>query len=345
MSNVKIPTELAEIAERVVASNTPQEVSIRTLLGWFGHSRRFPQVVSEIREALAAVALNTEPDFEYSYLEADVALVRSETAVPSPLATLATQSYVDPTFRVGRLPSANQALTFVRNEATLLEATTLMMSMDFSQIPIMQSERDVKGILTWQSIGWRMALGIQDDLVSCYKEADVQILTQDASLFEALEIIQRHGYVLVRDATRKITGIVTSSDINEQFKLLSEPFMLIGEIENYVRTLLSGKFSVAELRKAADKERSDTIERISDLTFGEYIQLLGMPDNWARVGIRMDRVSVIKALDEVRRIRNDVMHFDPDGLAGEDMVRLRATAKMFRSLWNVGVLKPASDAS
>ena len=33
--------------------------------------------------------------------------------------------------------------------------------------------------------------------------------------------------------------------------------------------------------------------------------------------------ALTKRLDEVRRIRNDVMHFDPDGIAEKDLDTLR----------------------
>jgi len=56
---------------------------------------------------------------------------------------------------------------------------------------------------------------------------------------------------------------------------------------------------------------------VFDLTFGEYIRLLERNDSWSKLGLRIDRKLFIGNLDKVRQIRNDVMHFDPDGIEEE----------------------------
>ena len=43
------------------------------------------------------------------------------------------------------------------------------------------------------------------------------IITYDTSLFEAITEIVKHEYVLVRDGTNKISGIVTTSDLSGEF--------------------------------------------------------------------------------------------------------------------------------
>lgn len=44
----------------------------------------------------------------------------------------------------------------------------------------------------------------------------------------------------------------------------------------------------------------------------------------------MDRATFVRELDEVRKLRNDVMHFDPDGLEPEDLRRLREFGEFMR---------------
>jgi len=72
------------------------------------------------------------------------------------------------------------------------------------------------------------------------------IIDDDESLFKSIEEISFYDYVLVR--TRKdfsIKGIVTSSDLSQQFKNLSEPFLLIGRCKNLVAVpSSSGKASM-----------------------------------------------------------------------------------------------------
>jgi hypothetical protein len=59
----------------------------------------------------------------------------------------------------------------------------------------------------------------------------------------------------------------------------------------------------------------------SDLLFFRkpYVRLVQNEENWSKLGLAIDRVEFARVLDRVREIRNDVMHFDPDGL--DDTVR------------------------
>jgi len=126
--------------------------------------------------------------------------------------------------------------------------------------------------------------------------------------------------------------------LNEQFRLLAEPFLLIGEIENGVRRLLHGKFTQAELASAkAPGDDGRQIETPADLTFGEYIRLVEQEQSWRKLKIEIDRATFVAQLNRVRDIRNDVMHFDPDGLGDEDLTFLREFAQFLKRLREIGV--------
>jgi hypothetical protein len=64
-----------------------------------------------------------------------------------------------------------------------------------------------------------------------------------------------------------------------------------------------------------DAERKERIQHVSDLTFGEYIRLLEVPENWCRLGLNLDRPLIVERLSKIREIRNEVMHFHPDGIS------------------------------
>jgi hypothetical protein len=166
-----------------------------------------------------------------------------------------------------------------------------------------------------------------------------QIISIDSSLFSAVEIIARHQYVLVRDNDDTIRGIVTATDLSQQFRQLAEPFLLIGEIENHIRLLLHGKFTVEELRDATnDGDEDRKVDGISDLTLGEYARLLENKGRWNKLDLAIDRSAFVKSLHEVREIRNDVMHFDPDGLSDNELKTLRDFAGFLQGLRRRGVV-------
>lgn len=195
--------------------------------------------------------------------------------------------------------------------------------------------RDVKGILTWKSIGARLGLGKTVSFARNAMDPHHEIRS-DFSIFDAIPLIVANGYVLVRGGEGQISGIITASDLSLQFRILAEPFLLIGEIENLVRNMIGDKSDPSELVAARDPESSPRkIGSVSDMTFGEYIGLLENPDRWARLEIAIDRVIFCKNLDRVREIRNDVTHFDPDGITDDDLRQLREFTNFLKQLENV----------
>ena len=142
----------------------------------------------------------------------------------------------------------------------------------------------------------------------------------NAPLFNAIKDIWEHGYVLVRDVDQTISGIVTASDFARQFAQLAQPFLIIGEIELHLRNLVS-KFTLEEMAEASG-DPSTSIEGSWDLNFGTYCRLLENPDRWDRLGLRVDRATFMHNLGQVREMRNEVMHFAPDGLDPNEVEKL-----------------------
>ena len=138
---------------------------------------------------------------------------------------------------------------------------------------------------------------------------------------------------------RKIVGIITTSDLSLQFQQLSEPFLLLGEIENHIRRLISERFSPEQLASAKDpQDVARSVDSASDLTFGEYKRLLEDPSKWKMLNLELDRSVFIGLLDKLRETRNDVMHFDPDGIEDEALIVLRDFVKFLRNLQTIGAI-------
>lgn len=344
---------LFDVSERVKNGELSITATVRELLSWFGASRRGYWIVERIREDLQKVGLVTDPDFESAYLDSKITFMPINTVSTLPssvlvgnleatvsgtsimtgvLSTIPSSAFADPTYRLSKLAAANFQPISVKPDATLQEAVTLMLNHDFSQLPVMTSERQVKGVISWMSIGSRFALGKTSNVVRDLMDQHQEIRS-DSSLFEAIGIIVQNQYVLVRGSDNRISGIVTSSDLSLQFQQLAEPFLLLGEIENHIRKIIGSRFPVELIRQASDPSDSERqINGVADLTFGEYIRLLENPDNWSRLQIEVDRKTFVDLLDKVRKIRNDVMHFDPDGIPPEDLRALRDFAAFLQRL-------------
>ena len=346
-------TRLTDIARSVKAGEPVPPVTVRTFLSWFwGTQRRGRWIVSYIRGRLNDAGLRTVPDFESTYLDAEIAFelateAKGSATAPAELddgiartdhteVRTSTPEFTDPTYRISKLAAANRRPVSVTPDSSLTEAITLMMANDFSQLPVMVSERDVKGIVSWKSIGSRLALRQSPYRVREAMDPHAEV-TSDASLFTAIPVIVENEYALVRGPDKRIVGVITTSDLSLQFQQLSEPFLLLGEIENHIRRIIGARFTPAQL--AAVKDPADvarSVESASDLTFGEYRRLLEDPTGWGILGLELDRAVFTKLLDKVRETRNDVMHFDPDGIEDQALGVLRDFAKFLRTLQTLG---------
>ena len=321
--------KLKKIADRMKSERdggampVAELTTVRELLGWFNYSRRSDRLIRRIRTKFAELDLRTVPDFEREHIDGDISIELDMKA------TGVQKEPVDPTVRIRVLPTAHCILTSVRPNNPLAKATTLMLIKDFSQLPVMANEREVKGVVSWRSIGTAFTLGRQSDEVRHWMEPHREIGI-NAPLFDAIKDIWEHGYVLVRDVDRTISGIVTASDFARQFAQLAQPFLVIGEIELHLRNLVS-KFTLDEMRKASD-DPNRPIEGSWDLNFGAYCRLIENPDRWDRLGLRVDRGTFIRNLGQVREIRNEVMHFAPDGLDPDEVEKLERVAMFLRML-------------
>lgn len=153
----------------------------------------------------------------------------------------------DPTFRIGSLAAANKPLVTVGQDDPLTKAATKMLQFDYSQLPIMHGEREVKGMISWKSIASRYAIGGECSKVQHCRE-DAQVVDGNGTVFDAISTIVKHGYVLVRSQHDRIsTGIVTATDLLIQFQQLTEPFLLLREIELHIRQLLQDKVTAEDL--------------------------------------------------------------------------------------------------
>ncbi len=300
-----------ETAECVTGTITTSEPDDDLILGGT------LSAVEQAEEQVASAPTSTEPESPF------------ENSSEGP-------STEDPTFRIGRMPAANKKIVAVNQNDPLTRAVALLLQHDFSQLPVMQGEREVKGVITWKSIGSRFALGCTCETVGDCRE-DARVVDSGRTLFDTIPTIVEYGYVLVRDQrNRKITGIVTASDLSLEFRTLSEPFLLLREVELHVRKILVGCIDIedfAVVNSAPPPHR--TPQNIADLTFGDYIRLVQHPAIWPKLNLKIDSKVLVDLLDSVRLIRNDVMHFDPDPMTEDDLRSLKQAVHFMQELYQL----------
>jgi CBS domain-containing protein len=230
------------------------------------------------------------------------------------------------------LPTATQAPLSVSREDTLRHAETQMLLNDYSQLPVMTGDRTVHGLISWKSIGRAHVVGTAGPRVVDCMDSEVRVLAADMPLLKAVGEIIRHEIVLVQDRSKKIVGIVTTTDLSVQLRDLTDAFLMVGNIERQIRRLIGNRFNREVLRSFVPSDSGRIVESVDDLSFGEYLRLLQVPEHWSKLGLKVDAAVVLKRLEEVRTIRNAVMHFRSNSVNGIDLESLRLTEVFLAAL-------------
>ena len=71
---------------------------------------------------------------------------------------------------------------------------------------------------------------------------------------------------------------------------------------------------------------------IERLSFGEYARLCQHPKIWEKLNLKLDKEEFTRLLEDVRTIRNDVVHFDPDPMTADQLRTLKQAASLMRDL-------------
>lgn len=320
-----IREDFKEIVKEIQDNSKEFEMSARDFLGYFHCEKRTKGNKARIDKFLLDNYLETNPDYTNSWIDGKIVLKHKAKAK--------SKSKSDAIPRISILPSANKPPVTITRDAKLSEAITKMMMHNYSQLPVMSNPRSIAGFITWETIGYGITNGNKSNDVKDFLDNDVTILDLDTPLLEAIKTVIIKDFVLVQKRDRTLSGIVTIADISTQFLVLTEPFLLLEQIENLIRLLLDEKFLVDDIKSfSEDEELENEIEYIDDLTFGQYIRLIEKPENWDKLNLKIERAPFIKQLDKIREIRNDIMHFDPEGITEEQKKALVNMAKFLTEI-------------
>ena len=326
---------------------TPETMTARSLMEKFGYERRGRWIVGYINRQMRRLDLMTIPELDHGWIDSHIAItLRTHEEGAAALEAQSDEPQqierVDPTLRISSLEEVINEPIGVNPNAELREATTIMLRHDFSQLPVMEGPRTVRGIISWESIGTRLSLNVENQKVRDFMESErlnEKIIASDRPLLEAISLVTEHGYILVRGSDNTITGIITATDLSDQFRQLSEPFLLIGEIEGHLRNVIGMNFTIPDIKHAlGGGESVDHINGPEDLSFGQYWYLLEKEERWANVGLNIDRVQFVGLMKAVNEVRNDVMHFRPLGLSDEDRGILNDAVRLLHRLAQLDVI-------
>lgn len=135
-----------------------------------------------------------------------------------------------------------------------------MMEHDFSQLPVVTDEGNLRGIVTQQSILRALSnFGVALDQIHVFdamvEPPGIAITRPEEDIFDLLRIMDDQYAAIVVDDQEKLIGIVTSSDTTEYFRRTSEDRILVENIEEYVKDFIRQAYQ--EITEEQNSERLD----------------------------------------------------------------------------------------
>ena len=353
-------SEIEDIAKKLAEKQPVRRMTVRSFLALFGQERRGYKVVGRIRRELKKHGLTTLPNFENENIDNSLQVVlvadlpprapviaARGTKAAGPIVLVEIEPPVEDavigqprdavvTIRQG-IPAAGKDPASVRPEEPVMKALSRLMSEKLDLLVVQRGDRArVEGIFNYASFTHAHMAGKQPKTVSDCTSHDFIEVNEEKPLIDAVRDIMQHGTVVVRSRQNQLCGVVTARDVAPVFVELAEPFLLLSQIENHLRGLLErAKLRKDEYRNLvidSDPERKARTEGPDDLTLGELIVAFEQEPVWAKVGLNFDKGTLTKQLHGVREIRNKVMHFSPDGLPPDDVLKLKDARELLEKL-------------
>ncbi|MFI1987834.1 CBS domain-containing protein [Actinoplanes sp. NPDC020271] len=319
--------------------DVPDRVSVRELLSQWGARDRGDHI-ARIEADLANHGLATRPNFRGVTLDSEIAIITaaqeaekeevSEEAADT--ARVLSDDLDDSAERyiglmIGNLPSALNGVASVAPTASMQEAMTKMLLNDYSQLAILSGKHTLRGAVTWQSIARARHINADATLADATEEArDVDYRTD---LLEVLTDLQKRGFLFVRNESNAVAGIVTAADVAGRYGTMANPFILIGDLDRLLRRAIARVIPLLDVTALCDPQ-GRRITGYHDMAMGDYQRVLENPALWARMGWDLDQKAFVSRLAEIRKIRNDVMHFNPDPIPVNAVEQLRTINGVLR---------------
>jgi CBS domain-containing protein len=324
--------EFLASAKEAAEAGSSRQMTVRELIGIWGARGRDFGVNEQVNADLSNRGMTTIPDFRAITLDDTITIVLTAQAISEELPAAPTgdagagvessaqfnllisddEASWDHGLTIGNLPSASKKVCAVAPDATFDEAITLMLIEDYSQLAVMSGPRDLKGAVSWKSIAKVRNANPDAKLSSAIIKAEAVPYTAD--LIDMLSVIQNREFVFVVGADRSVTGIVTLADVVEVYGQMASPFFLIGRIDQSLRRIVEVAFPVKTVISFCDPDGQRELSGFDQLTMGDYQRILENSDCWATLGWKLHRKRFCARLNEIARIRNNLMHFNNDPL-------------------------------
>lgn len=333
---------VASIADDVEKGYGPS-TTIRELLSRWGFYRRTSSSVETVTALLSEYGLLAVPPITDGAIDDEVVFVSQSGAdgdanIDNTVISAfeVTEQQIDTAERasadvatgevryaVGSLPSASHSVEVANSGDLLSGALTKMAIKSYSQLAVVDEKNRLIGAITWESIAMALASGTPTTVNDAMIEA--QSVTTSEELLSLTPRISDHGYVFVRDQDGRVQGIVSAADLTRKFGDDQTPIIQLEEIERRLGS------HVKECCSDDEMENNGVRVPGSGKTLGTYVTCLSREPLWDKLGWHgVERESLHALMNEVRKIRNEIMHFSPDPITPQQLDTLTSAMRIMR---------------
>lgn len=328
-------TRLNDARARAEA-NDPITLTVRELLKLWNFEDREGDATAAIQADLDNHGLTTVPDFRAVSLDRVVRVVTPSEPLEEPSSAASTaegadeetddadETAADIGLTLGNLLSEDHKLRSVRPDAGFQVVITAMQLDDYSQIAVLEDDRTLVGAVTWKSIAEARHYNPEASFQTAI-DRSAKVFEYNARLLDVIGTLKVDGFIFVRDFEGVISGIVTNADVVNKYDDTATPFFLIGEVDQELRQIVRNMFDEGVLPNG-----SITSPSADNMTMFQYQRVLSDTECWAHLDWPVDQDLFLSRLDEIRKVRNSVAHYQRDPVKGSDVEKLRHFLKLIR---------------
>jgi predicted transcriptional regulator len=234
------------------------------------------------------------------------------------------QSVTDLFHRLNSVLPVDQKVVSVPPDTLAVDALKTMDAHGYSQLPIMVG-KEVFGLFSYRSFAravMKQCQGGSGNEGIAPNELTVEDCRESATFARVTDefnqwfgVIDKNDAILVGDPNR-LQGIVTAMDILSYLYGVASPMVLVAEVELALRGLMRLAVDPATLAVCAQEcltkySTSKRPTRLEDMTFGDYIQIIGAETRWNHFQhvFGSTRTRTAAKLNQLRDLRNTVFHF------------------------------------
>lgn len=142
--------EFIDLVEEIKTTGKPKSMTIREFLWLFDFcEKRTSGNLWRINEFLNNEKLIVHPNIQHGVVDDTITLREKDRAK---IKKGMDDNVFDPISRVSNLDALKKTPQSVRRDAKITKAYHIMWQNNFSQVPVMNDERTVLGIVNWQTI-------------------------------------------------------------------------------------------------------------------------------------------------------------------------------------------------